>query len=82
MDLREYLFKKNMTVTQFARKIDYGRTHINQVVLKRRRVSKKLARLIAKATEGFVQREDLIVPEIPIYKKRTNDEKESIVENN
>lgn len=63
MDLREYLFRKRITVKDFAEKIDYSRTHMSEIVNMKRKPTKKLARAIEKATNGEVTVEELLEKE-------------------
>lgn len=64
MNLREYLFRHNLNVTEFSRQIDFSRTHLSKVIHGERKPSLKLARAIERATNGEVsikeQREDKI----------------------
>jgi DNA-binding transcriptional regulator YdaS (Cro superfamily) len=64
MDLREYLFRKRMTVTDFSKLIDYSRTHISEIIHGTRRPGKKVARIIEKATNGEVTAEELLKEKI------------------
>ena len=58
MDLREYLFRKKMTVTDFSKKINYGRTYVNEVVSGNRKPGRKLAEAIEKETKAEVKADD------------------------
>lgn len=60
MDLREYLFRHRLTVTEFAKVINYGRTYINNVVTGTRSPGKKLAKEIERATNGEVTVDELL----------------------
>jgi transcriptional regulator with XRE-family HTH domain len=60
MDLREYLFRKKLTVTEFAKKINYGRTYVNEIITGNRTPGRKLAEAIEKETNGEVTIKDLI----------------------
>ena len=60
MDLREYLFRKRLTVTEFAKKINYGRTYVNEIVTGNRAPGRKLAEAIEKETNGDVTFNELI----------------------
>lgn len=60
MDLREYLFRKRITVTEFSNLIDYSRTHISEIMHGSRKPGKKVIRIIEKATNGEVKAEDLM----------------------
>lgn len=54
MDLREYLFRKRLTVTEFSKELEYSRTHLSEIVNGKRKVGKRLAKDIEKATNGEV----------------------------
>lgn len=60
MDLREYLFRKRITVKEFSETLDYTRTHLSQIINGNRSPSKRLARSIEKATNGEVTAEELL----------------------
>lgn len=60
MDLREYLFRKRMSVTEFAKKINYTRTYVNNILTGTKKAGKKLAKLIEKETNGEVKAEELL----------------------
>lgn len=60
MNLREYLFLKRMSVTEFSKLVDHSRNYISQIVNGKHIPSKKLARAIEKATNGEVTAEELI----------------------
>lgn len=60
MELREYLFRKRKSVTEFAKEIDYERTHISAIMSGRKKPGKKVARAIEKATNGEVTAEELL----------------------
>jgi hypothetical protein len=60
MDLREYLFKNRLKVTDFAKIIGYERGYINKVVNGLMIPGRKLAESIEKATNGEVKAEDLL----------------------
>lgn len=60
MDLREYLFKNRMTLVEFSRVVDFNRDHLSRVMHGRKRPSKKLARIIEKATNGHVKAQELL----------------------
>ncbi len=59
MDLREYLFRNRLTITEFAHRINYGRTYVNAIVTGTRTPGRKLAEAIAQATNGEVKTENL-----------------------
>ena len=60
MDLREYLFRKRFSVTEFAKKINYSRTYVNEIVTGNRTPGRKLAKAIEKETEGEVTAKELL----------------------
>lgn len=55
MDLMEYLKKENISITEFAEKIDYTREHISKLLSGKNKSSAKLKRKIEKATNGKVK---------------------------
>lgn len=60
MDLREYLFRKKIHVSDFAKVVNYSRQHLYGVISGKLRAGKKLADAIEKATEGAVKAKDLL----------------------
>ena len=60
MDLREYLFRKRLTVKEFSETLDYTRTHLSQIINGNRRPSKRLAKAIEELTEGEVTIHELL----------------------
>ena len=60
MDLREYLFREKMKVSDFAKKINYSRIHVNEVMLGTRKPGKGLALTIHYATDGKVSFEEVM----------------------
>ena len=60
MELREYLFRHRLKVTDFAKKINYGRTYINEIVVGTKKAGRKLAYEIEKATNGEVKADELL----------------------
>jgi DNA-binding XRE family transcriptional regulator len=58
--LKEYLFYKRMTITDFAKMIGVSRHHISQITLNKYHPSKLLAEEIERKTEGEVKSEDLL----------------------
>jgi DNA-binding transcriptional regulator YdaS (Cro superfamily) len=63
MNLREWLFRNHITVTDLAKKIGVSRSHLNGVVLQWRSPSSKLAKKISEATNGEVTINELLFPE-------------------
>lgn len=62
MDLREYLFRKDMSITEFAKRVDMSRAYVSSIVNGRAIPSKKLAKRIVITTEGFVTLDELRNP--------------------
>ena len=60
MDLKEYLFRHNVHVSDFAKEINYSRQHLSGVIHGTYRPGKKLAEAIEKATNGEVKAADLL----------------------
>ena len=60
MDLREYLFRKRISILDFSKIVECSRTHLSEMVHGRRIPSKRLARDIEKATNGEVTIEELM----------------------
>lgn len=58
--LKEYLFYKEISITNFAKQIGACRHYVNQIVLGRKRPSKFLAKVIEDETHGEVKAEDLL----------------------
>jgi len=62
MDIREFLFRKNMTVCEFAKSLDVCANHITAIKNGRYRAGKKLARDIELITGGSIKAKDLRKP--------------------
>ncbi len=60
MDLREYLFRKRISITEFSESIGYASPYVGQIVRGVKNPGKKLAKAIEKATEGEVTAEELM----------------------
>jgi plasmid maintenance system antidote protein VapI len=60
MHLREYLWKKELTIQQFANIIKYDRTYVSLVMRGKKRIGKRMAEAIELATEGEVKAEELL----------------------
>ncbi len=58
--LREYLFYKEISVTDFAKKIGASRNHISQITHGKSKPSLFLARDIERFTDGEVKADDLM----------------------
>lgn len=63
MQLAEYLFRKKIKQTEFAKTVGVSRVHLGEILRGRRRPSISLARRIEQATEGDVSKEELLFPE-------------------
>lgn len=59
MELKEYLYRKKITIVKFSELMDLSRTHSSLIVNKKRFPGKKLAKKISAFTEGFVSIEEL-----------------------
>jgi transcriptional regulator with XRE-family HTH domain len=62
MDLDEYLFRKNISQTDFAEQLDISRNHLGEILRGRRSPSVKLAKKIEELTKGEVTREEAMFP--------------------
>lgn len=60
MDLREYLYKEEMTLTKLAEMVDCNKSYLSRVKKKRKKPGKKLARYIERATQGEVTADYLL----------------------
>ena len=60
MRLKEYLFRNNIKVTTFARRIDVNRNYLNRIVLGHVRPGRFLAQTIELATNGNVKVQELL----------------------
>ena len=60
MMLRIYLAIHRISITDFAKKINYTRNAVGYVVNERRRASKKMAQVIEQATNGEVTAKELL----------------------
>lgn len=63
MMLRVYLAIHRISVSDFAKKINYTRNAVSYVLNERRRASKKMAKTIEEVTNGEVTAKELL--EIP-----------------
>jgi DNA-binding transcriptional regulator YdaS (Cro superfamily) len=55
MNLRDWLYKKKITITAFSKSLNITRDHINSIVTGRRKAGSRLAKDITAATEGQVR---------------------------
>lgn len=60
MDLREYLFRNNLHLSEFARLVNYSRQHVSGVMHGVIKPGRKLAQAIETATNGEVKAADLM----------------------
>ena len=60
MDLREYLFRKRLSIKEFGEMVYCSRTYISNIVHKKRTPSIRLAKSIEKVTNGEVTAESLL----------------------
>ncbi|NGX62194.1 MAG: hypothetical protein K940chlam9_01688 [Chlamydiae bacterium] len=60
MDLREYLFRNKLNVSDFSKQINYSRQHVSGVIHGKIKAGRKLAEIIEKATNGKVKIKDLM----------------------
>lgn len=63
MELREWLFRKRMTVTELAKELGVSRPYLNSIVLGVKRPGPQLAKKIEEATNGSVKVLELLFPE-------------------
>lgn len=60
MELKIYLVKNRLTIKEFCEMVNYSRNQISGVINGKLRPSKKLAKIIEKATNGEVTVEELL----------------------
>lgn len=60
MNLREYLFRERLTKKAFAKKINYSPVTLSLYVSGKIRLSKRLADIIEKASDGKVTAEEIL----------------------
>lgn len=60
MELREYLFRKRMKISEFSKQINYGRGYINEIINGTKKPGKKIAEAIEKATNGEVTAQEVL----------------------
>lgn len=60
MDLREFLFRKKISITDFAKELMISRNYLNQICLGNQIPSPRLARDIERATKGEVTAKELL----------------------
>ncbi len=60
MELRDYLHTERIHCTDFAKKLDVSRNHLNQIKNRKLKPGKSLAKLIAAVTDGKVSLNELL----------------------
>ncbi len=60
MNLKEYLFRKNLMVRQFGEMINYSPRYVSQVMNRHLKPGAKFIKTIEKATGGQVTEEELL----------------------
>jgi DNA-binding transcriptional regulator YdaS (Cro superfamily) len=77
MRLEDYLFKKRLTKTEFARKIGYGPQQFSKAINGHVKLTVMLVRAIEQFTDGMVSYEDLLesIEEKNVQKKMDDDKK-------
>ena len=60
MHLKEYLYHKEIKITDFAKEIDYNRLHVGLVAKGKLKPGPKLIRKLIQVTEGMITEEDLL----------------------
>lgn len=63
MELRDYLHKKRISITEFARQINVSRTHLGRIVNNKLKPGKRLAKDIERLTDGCVTTCELLEEE-------------------
>lgn len=63
MDLDEYLWRNKISRTDFAVQIKISRSHLQQILSRKRNPSVKLAKKIEEITDGKVTKEEVLFPE-------------------
>jgi hypothetical protein len=62
MNLREYLFYKEMTSAEFARKADLSEAYVSMLCRRRAKPTGKTLRVIERTTDGWVKPEFACAP--------------------
>lgn len=63
MDLDEYLWRNKISRTDFAAKVEISRSHLQQILSRKRNPSINLAKKIEEITKGKVTKEESLFPE-------------------
>ena len=91
MNLKEYLFYKNLSLKEFAKIVDVSACHLSSVITGFRKTSPKLLRAIQRASDGWVKPDEAFaetkLPEgfprnevIPLPQIDPDDEEEPIMQ--
>jgi DNA-binding transcriptional regulator YdaS (Cro superfamily) len=79
VELKDYLSKKKISQSNFAKKVGITRAHISQIVNKKTNLSTLLAKHIENITEGDVTMQELIVLSAPSRFKVKRNEKDNSI---
>ena len=60
MDLREYLFRKRISIVKFSKNLDCSRDHISRIIHGKLKPGKRLAADIERLTDGEVTTQELL----------------------
>lgn len=60
MQLREYLKKNNITITDFAKKTEFTRPFLSLLIHGKRRISPRAAKILSSFTEGEVSVKEIL----------------------
>lgn len=60
MDLREYLFRKRLSITEFSQMVYVSRNYISLIIHNKATPSIRLAKAIERITDGEVTAESLL----------------------
>ncbi len=60
MNIREYLFRQEITMSSFARKIDYERSYLSIVMKGKQKPGRKFIAAVERASNGNVTEEDIL----------------------
>jgi plasmid maintenance system antidote protein VapI len=78
MELKEYLFRNNLTIQALADRMHYTRTRLSLLVHGHIKPSKKIALLVEKETEGKVTLKDLV----KTYNNRQKTKEQALLKEN
>jgi len=60
MNLKEYLYQKNINLEEFSRQVNYDKNYLSNIACGSKKPGIKLARIISKATGGSVTIDELL----------------------